>query len=448
MSTSKKLPFEFTIEERIHIIKLLYFPKNAETKKFEKYLYLEKLLLAAQEEKKNSGYFTTNDAIVLTKSFDLDKNDLYERYCNIDNHCTPTSLYRPDRQNFDAMFRISSNRNPNKLLIAALIESILTVSFYLDESDCYHIKPANWNHNTLTENEYHEIIRYINFCLVLTKIKKEKYLKPYLLEDGNFILEEKSLSNIESIIKKFNKIECLLADYICPSSLIEAKEAWEEDRCARENNPEYYFLEEEFEAEEFYNGNIEINVFRKCNLFEKFPLFMTQCFRNAPTNLLYFLYNNLSMLEKLDQNFWQLLFLLQFFNDAILNSLLEYQPQLKIIVNTKHSNSYHKCVKQIIEIPDIFFLDQLPTFINEDDIVKKIFLSIEEPHHLPIWSYYTMLEMSQQNLTTAKYLYLTFILGYRYKNDKINKKLPQELLNILIEQNNINVNKYIEKSIV
>lgn len=171
---------------------------------------------------------------------------------------------------------------------------------------------------------------------------------------------------------------------------------------------------------------------------------MYNYFDDASNGLLLFLRNNIYMLGKLDKNFWQLLFLLQFLTYDNLERLMKYQPMYTFTVKKEHCNDYYNYVKQIIELPNIEEVFTLSSDVR-DAAIKAIVLSKKDAQHLPDWTYFVMHNISQQHLTTAKYLYLTLVLGYRYRHTEQYKKLPQELLNLFIELNNINIKEYIDE---
>lgn len=54
--------------------------------------------------------------------------------------------------------------------------------------------------------------------------------------------------------------------------------------------------------------------------------------------------------------------------------------------------------------------------------LKPLFCPKKDAQHLPDWTYFVMHNISQQHLTTAKYLYLTLVLGYRYRHTEQYKK--------------------------
>jgi hypothetical protein len=416
-------------DEKKGILKLL-LPKSPITDSFNKYVYLEKALLAKRENKRNNGFFTSSDALKLMNAFNISKTELFETYCRIYyiNESTDEQDIRP---NFDKM--LNSKRNPTVLLIEALIDLILNGEVLQDNVGNYYSTDARIQRNSLSFREYCKVNSYLTFCLAISKLEN-KHLKPYELEVGTRILIEKSLEDIESI-RPLLRTNTLLSEYIYPTDIDE----WEPHY---NDYSEYY--NDFWEPFPWESPDKIIDYISICDEWKNNDSNMYNYFDDASNGLLLFLRNNIYMLGKLDKNFWQLLFLLQFLTYDNLERLMKYQPMYTFTVKKEHCNDYYNYVKQIIELPNIEEVFPLSSDVR-DAAIKAIVLSKKDAQHLPDWTYFVMHNISQQHLTTAKYLYLTLVLGYRYRHTEQYKKLPQELLNLFIELNNINIKEYIDE---
>ncbi len=418
---------------------LNYLIKTCESLKTDslvKYVYLEKALLANSKNKRNEGYFTSEDTNQLMNAFNIKTSELLEVYCEVYGEIDKSNKYDIS-PNFYKMLK--SQRSPSVILIKALIKIILNIRIVPSDDGSYssdNIIKSKFNYKSLSFDERNKIESYVKFCIIISNLESS-YLKPYEFEEGKKILKNKALKNKEILIPLlFNT--SLIWEYINP---FDGDDLCDED--IYKTDLEVYY-EEIWQSIEGEPSLVKLpDYITICSEWKDNDLNMFNYFNEAPNGLLIFLRNNMKILQELDQNFWQLLFLLQFFPYEDLQELRRYQPLYTFTVKKQHLNDYYKLVKLMVELPDIEEAFLLSSDVKKN-AVQAIIMSKEEVRHLPNWAYFVMRNIRQEHIVTVKYLYLTFVLGYRYRHIEQNNRLSKELLDLLIKQNK-NIKDYIEK---
>ena len=414
--TSRRYIMDFETTALCAGIDLLVF--NGKTiPALEKFVLLEKLVQSLDNsDKYNTSTFNKNDTKKLVSFYkDIPSNltsALRSRYI----FYFENAGYTYDESNFYKM--IGGSRSPTIHLLNALVDILL--EGYLDDSNGQYsiVRPLE----TFSDDSLNSSAkRYIRFCIAVSTIRKEQF-HAYEINAGNSTIKKLTTNDLP-LIRTILKCKIYLSEYI--------------DRSISSN---YDFNMED----DYYNLVLsELYAPMPCELplptriYESFNRLLLDGKKIAEIQpylsdeLLIWLNMYLNVYcSSQDLYFHQILFLLSFASEDALDSYVDFVPSHNLSISSSEIAGYYTDIKHILELP---LIDDSSPIENNN---------LRELHHeeliksymhlnLPNWLLFTLCHLTNKQLMTAKYLYITLVLRKRYHPQKDNDSFPSDVLELL-----------------
>lgn len=381
---------------------------------WEKYILLEKLLQSLDHsEQYNSSMFNKKDT---KKLIDFYKNTSSKFHTSLRSRYIfyfDKSGYYFDDSNFNKMLR--GSRKANIYLLNALAD--ILVRGYFDASQDSFIEPLeNFSNCSLFSPAYH----YIVFCIRVSTLRNE-YLQAYDIKSGNDTIMKLTTSDLSYIAFILNQ-KSYIYNYIRCDAVNEYDMEYDYSQSIIEEL--YAPMPQELPQITMYNYERFNHLLSKgSNLTDALP--------HLSVELLIWLnmYFN-GYYKSQDLYFHQLLFLLSFVSENTLDEYMNYVPTHSLHLPSSSISGYYTDIKRILEIPLI------STFALSSDIyltefhleyLNRTYLSFNHPR----WLLFTLCHLTNKQIQTAKYLYITLMLRKRYHLQKDNDSFPNEIYELL-----------------
>lgn len=415
-------------------IEVEYWAKRLTYKKEKKaswkeYLLLEKLLIADKSiVQKNTGYFTCEDVKELLGFYEIE--NLYSLYCEE----YKKDKYEPERANFNKMLHPEnkSRRNPDRYFIKALIKGLFGDSSDNTNGRSQEDKPRD-KFKELKKSEREDIYEYLEFCRLVSKIRKEVF-KEWDIEVGNKIIYDKLLEMEEHLGMLAGEKALIREKFdVKVPYMQKSKDAYEMDGVESEEwselMQEVWGMSPLFPAKEYSEyieftqqakdisylkrllkeqGEAVLSWICKCTYYEEGYAFIK------------------------DKYFWELLFLLLFISKDNLQQYIEFIPEQTINIPKCNAAKYYQHVQKILEIPPVEYY-KIPFYENVDQLLKHVCDNIIPK--FPVWKQYVLCNMSFELLDAAKNLYYMIFLRHRYSKEREDNSFPQEIFKLLEKEN-------------
>lgn len=392
---------------------------------WDKYILLEKLLSAKNkmdiDSKKNTGYFTCQDAAQLIQLYKIKKlYRIYSDECAI-NH------YEHDYSNFKKMIHPDVNRprNPNISLINSLITVILDGSISSNKTIYVKNHPLEM-FDALSNRERQELLQYIIFCKAVSIIKNE-HLKEWNIDEGNQIIQATAIEMKSKLIPLLTN-PVFLSRYLLDHNVFEYdieledsayKSAIEDIYTSMSCDFPYKNLEE-YRAFEENASNLE---------------FTGQLLSNLPdSTLLWINAHARCIFSAQDKYFLQLIFLLLFVPSNSLGQYTNYISPFTLNIPKGLANNYYKDVQRILMIPPIeglYNYDEPENRTFAIFIINNIYFT-----NIATWLKFALCNISEKVLDAAKNLYYMIFIRHRYCHQEgEDSSFPTEIINLIKKDN-------------
>ena len=398
-------------------IELLVF-KGEDNPDWEKYVLLEKLLQSlADSDKYNVGMFNEADTKRLIgfyketdSKFISNLRSRFIAYFEEDG-------YTFDESNFYKMIR--GSRKPNIHLLNAFVD-ILLRGYLVDSNGQYSM--VNPLETFLDNSPISSAYSYIRFCIAVSTIRKEKF-QAYEISGGNATIKSLTTNDLSLITfilnRKIYLSKYIHCDFISKDD-IDAQDDYYEAVLAELYAPMPWELPmHSLSSFEVFNHLIsEVK-----NLTEVHPFMCDELivWLNMYLNEYY---------GSHDLYFHQILFLLSFASENALDGYVDFIPSHNLSISSSDIVGYYADIKHILEFPLI--TDNSPIENSNlrklhHDELNKTCMSLS----LPNWLLFTLCHLTNKQMLTAKYLYITLVLRKRYHRQKDNDSFPSGVLELL-----------------
>lgn len=322
-----------------------------------------------------------------------------------------------DESNFYKMIR--GSRKPNTHLLNALLDILLRG--YLDDSNGQY-SMVNPLEDFLDDDLISSAHRYIRFCIAVSTIRNEEF-QAYEISGGNATIRSLTTNDLSLITFILNR-KIYLSEYIHHD----------------------FSSKDDFDMEDDYYNSILSELYapmpwelpkHTLSSFEAFNHLMSEG-KNLPEaqpfmtdELIIWLNTYLNeYYGSQDLYFHQILFLLSFASEKALACYVDFIPSHNLSISSSDIAKYYADIRHILELPLIADNSPIETInlrqFHHEELIKT-YMNL----NLPNWLLFTLCHLTNKQLQTAKYLYITLVLRKRYHHQKDNDSFPSDVLELL-----------------
>lgn len=403
-------------EEQFNFVEKYLDFKGEINADWKKYILLEKLLQSLDDSKQyNSSMFSKTNT---KKLIDFYKNPSSNLRASLRSRYIfyfDKSGHYFDDSNFNKM--LNGSRKANIYLLNALAD--ILVKGYFDDSLYSYIEPLEkFSNCTLFSPAY----RYIEICIAVSILRNEE-LQAYDIKNGNDTLMKLITSDLSRIIFIQNHKPYISSyihrDYDAVNDY-DMKDDYSQSIIAELYAPMPREL-----------PHITMSNYERFNHILSKGHKLTDALPHLSVELLIWLNMYFSGYYKSqDLYFHQLLFFLSFVSEDTLNEYLNYVPPHNLNILSAATSGYYTDIKHILEIPSISdFSLNIDICLTEFHLeyLNRTYMSFRHPR----WLLFTLCHLTNKQMQTAKYLYVSLVLRKRYHPQKNNDSFPAEIIELL-----------------